>query len=134
MSNNNSEPREIQKRLLRHKIYIIVGCIFVGLGFMGVFVPLMPTTPFLLVSLFCFSRSSQTNKEWLINHKILGPYVSSYVDNGIMPVKIKVRTLILMWSVCIMSGIFATDSIWVRMGLGVMATCVTIHIALKKSK
>lgn len=102
------------------------------LGFLGVFLPLLPTTPFLLVALFCFSRSSDGAKRWLTGNRLLGPYVRAYADSQGMASRVKIRTLILLWVVCLGSGIFATDILWVRLLLLVVAVGVTIHIVMMK--
>ncbi len=59
----------------RQHVLRALGVAFVGLGFLGVFLPLLPTTPFLLLALACFARSSPAIHDWLINHRMLGPYI-----------------------------------------------------------
>lgn len=117
---------------MRKKLYICIGVVFVVLGFMGVFLPLLPTTPFLLVALFCFSRSSDVAKQWLTDNKLLGAYVRAYADSQGMGRRVKIRTLVLLWVVCISSAIFATDLLWVRLVLLVVVVGVTVHIVMMK--
>lgn len=117
---------------MKKKLYICTGVVFVVLGFLGVFLPLLPTTPFLLVALFCFSRSSDGAKQWLTGNRLLGPYVRAYADSQGMGRRVKVRTLTLLWVVCALSGVFATDLLWVRLLLLVVAVGVTVHIAMMK--
>lgn len=117
---------------MRKKLYICTGVVFVVLGFLGVFLPLLPTTPFLLVALFCFSRSSDQAKQWLTGNKLLGPYVRAYADSQGMGRRVKIRTLVLLWVVCIGSAVFATELLWVRLVLLVVVVGVTVHIVMMK--
>lgn len=117
---------------MKKKLYICIGLFFVALGFLGVFLPLLPTTPFLLVALFCFSRSSDQAKLWLTKNRLLGPYIRAYVDSQGMAKRVKIRTLTLLWVVCGVSGVFATDLLWVRLALVVVAVGVTVHILMMK--
>lgn len=114
-------------------IYNFVGVLCVGLAFAGVFLPLLPTTPFLLLALFCFAHSSSVRRQKVLDNRILGPYVRAY-ESGDMPVRVKVRTLLLLWVVCGVSGVWATDSLVVRIILCVVVIGVTIHILLIKKK
>ncbi len=81
----------------------VFGWIFVGLGVIGVVVPLMPTTPFLLVSLLCFSHSSDRFHHWLFNHKILGKPLRDWQETRRIPTYAKVLMAIMIPLSC---GIF----------------------------
>lgn len=116
-----------------NKVFLGLAFLCVGLGFLGVFVPLLPTTPFLLLALFLFARSSPKYAAKLVNNKILGPYVESYVNGQGMSVRVKFRTLILMWLVMSASAYFFTNTLWVRLLLLFIAVGVTIHIVRFKS-
>lgn len=109
-----------------------LGCLFVGLGAVGTVVPLMPTTPFLLLAVWCFVRSNPRYKEWLLGNKVLGPYVRGYFSGEGFSKRAKTRTLILMWTMMVVSGLFFTSLWWVRVLLGVIGTGVTIHIVRHK--
>ena len=81
---------------LKHQILKGLGFVFVGLGFIGIFLPLVPTTPFLLLALACFARSSPQVHSWLINHKVLGPYVRDWERDRAIPLKAKIIALVMM--------------------------------------
>ncbi len=104
------------------------------MGTVGIFLPLLPTTPFLLLAVYFFMNSSRTRLKWLLSHKYLGPYIRSYLSKEGIPLKIKARTITLLWVTILSTAIFATDKLHVRLLLGVIATGVTIHIGSKKTK
>ncbi len=78
------------------------GFLATGLGFLGVFLPLLPTVPFILLAMFCFSKSSRRFELWLINHKWFGPTVQRIKSKEGLTRKEKLRILILSWtSICL---------------------------------
>ena len=105
-----------------------LGVISVGLGVIGVFVPLLPTTPFLLLSAACFVRSSEKLYTWLIHHKWFGDYIRHYREHRAITLRAKVVTLLLLWSVIGYTAFGIVTVWWVRALLGVIAVGVTIHI------
>jgi uncharacterized membrane protein YbaN (DUF454 family) len=112
-----------------HKWFLIaVGIISVGLGLLGVFIPMLPTTPFLLLAAGCFMRSSQRLYDWLIHHKWFGEYIRNYREYRAIPLRAKVVTLVLLWSVIGTTALFAVTLWWVRVLLGVVALGVTLHL------
>ncbi|MCP5076164.1 MAG: DUF454 domain-containing protein [Rhodobacteraceae bacterium] len=87
---------------VRQIFYLVLAWLCVGAGVLGIFLPLLPTTPFLLVALWGFMRSSPRLEQWLRNHSIFGPYITDWSDHGIVPVRAKViavsmMTLSLTW-------------------------------------
>jgi uncharacterized membrane protein YbaN (DUF454 family) len=77
-------------------VWIGLGWLFVILGVVGIVLPLLPTTPFLLVAAICFSRGSQRMHDWLINHPTLGPPIVNWQTNRTITRKIKVVALLSM--------------------------------------
>ncbi|MDO9557986.1 MAG: YbaN family protein [Coriobacteriia bacterium] len=86
-------------------ILIVCGWLCVGLGFVGVFLPVMPTTIFLIIAAWCFARSSERFHAWLIAHPLLGPYIRDYLSGKGMPLRAKIVALSLMWIACVSSAI-----------------------------
>lgn len=117
---------------LKKKSLVIAGTIFVGIGFVGIFVPILPTTPFLLLAAFCYIRSSDRFYNWLITNRLLGTYIRSYLERKGMPRKVKVATIALLWIGILCSIVFATDNLITRIILLVIAIGVTLHISLLK--
>ena len=71
-------------------ILVIVGFLSLGLGIAGIFLPLLPTTPFVLLAAFCFSRSSERLHRWLLKNPHLGPIITDWEKNGVIRRKVKV--------------------------------------------
>ena len=99
-----------------------------GIGFAGIFIPLLPTTPFLLIALFLFVRSSPAASQWLTGHRLLGSYVSAYTTGAGLPTRIRLRVVVSMWLVMAVSMVFFTDLPWVRVMLAAIGMGVTIHV------
>jgi uncharacterized membrane protein YbaN (DUF454 family) len=78
-------------------LYLSLGWTCVGLGFIGIFVPLLPTTPFLIVSAFCFSKTSPSAKKWLESNKFLGKFVTEYEKYKIIPRRGKILSSSMMF-------------------------------------
>lgn len=112
----------------------VLGFLCVALGFLGVFLPILPTTPFLLLAMFLFARSSLKWKAWLLRNKLLGPYVSGYADNQGLPMRLKWITIGVLWGTMLLSIFLVVDILWVRWLLLGIAVGVTIHILLMKTR
>jgi len=107
---------------------VTVGTIAVGLGIVGVFVPLLPTTPFLLLAAACFVRSSERLYIWLIHHKWFGDYIRHYREHKAITLRAKIVTLVLLWGVIGYTAFGIVTAWWVRALLGIIAVGVAIHI------
>lgn len=109
-------------------ILIICGWFFVGLGFIGAFVPLMPTTVFLLIAAACFAKSSDKFYNWLLNNKLLGKYIKNYREGNGMPIKAKIFSISLMFVTMFSTGVFAIQVLWVRILLAGIFIAVSSYI------
>jgi uncharacterized membrane protein YbaN (DUF454 family) len=109
-------------------VLIITGTFFVGLGVLGIFLPLLPTTPFLLLAAACYVRSSKRFYNWLLNNKWFGNYIKNYQDGKGVPLKVKVLSISLLWVTIIFSAVFIVHNFFVRIILILIAIGVTIHI------
>lgn len=78
-------------------LLIIAGSISLGLGLMGIVLPLLPTTPFLLLAAACYVRSSNRLYEWLISNKYFGSYIKNYRMGKGIPLKAKVMGVTVLW-------------------------------------
>ncbi|MGB3391565.1 MAG: YbaN family protein [Pseudaminobacter sp.] len=74
-------------------IYLAIGLLFVALGFIGVFLPVLPTTPFLILAVACFARSSHRLESWLLNHPRFGPALQDWRERGAISPKAKLMSL-----------------------------------------
>jgi len=109
-------------------LLIIAGTLSLGLGILGIFVPVLPTTPFLLLAAACYARSSQRFYDWLLNNKWFGNYIRNYLQGKGGPLKVKVLTLALLWITIGCSVMFAVEVFLVRVFLILIAIGVSIHI------
>ena len=121
-------PEKLKRRLL-----IVAGTIATAIGIIGIFVPILPTTPFLLLAAACYLRSSQKFYHWLLNNRLFGAYVRNYLQGKGMPRKIKVFTILLLWTTITCSIVFAVQSLIIRVVLLVIAVGVSVHIVLIKT-
>ncbi|MEM8687531.1 MAG: YbaN family protein [Pseudomonadota bacterium] len=106
----------------------------VGLGVLGIFLPLLPTTPFLLVALWGFMNSSPRLAHWLRNHKVMGPYVTDWSDHGIVPVKAKALAITMMSASMIWLAVFSEAHRVVVAVVGVILVCVAIWLVRRPSE
>lgn len=93
----------------------------------GIFLPLLPTTPFLLLGAACYARSSDRFHDRLINHRILGEYIRNYRDHKAVKLKAKVAAITLLWATIGVS-IFLVGLLWVKVLLLAIAVGVTWHL------
>ncbi|MFH1721851.1 MAG: YbaN family protein [Candidatus Altiarchaeota archaeon] len=124
--------KEIQNPVLRG-LLIFVGVVSVGLGFLGMFLPILPTTPFLLLAAACFIRSSKKMHNWLMTNRIFGNYIKSYLEGKGIPLRVKILTITLLWITIPYSVIFIIDVFLVRFVLLIIAITVTVHVVLIKT-
>ena len=111
--------------------YNALGTIFVGIGILGVFLPLLPATPFLLLASACYVKGSERLYNWLMNNRYLGPYIKNFKENKGMPVKAKVITIAILWASLLISiyriDIFILQPILVIIGIGVTILILRIR-------
>ncbi len=96
------------------------------------FLPVLPTTPFLLLSAFCYARSSEKMLKLILENKILGKYIYNYMNNKAIDKKSKIVALIFLW--CTLSiSIYFMENIYIRILLLVVGIGVSIHLLMLKT-
>jgi len=115
-------------------LYLISGILLVAIGVIGIFLPLLPTTIFLILASACFIKGSPKANEWLRNHKILGVYIKNYQDKTGLSIKAKVFNITLLWIMILSSAFFFTEELLIRLLLLAIAIGVTIHLLMIKTK
>lgn len=106
----------------------IAGTCFLGLGAVGVLVPVLPTTPFLLLAAACYARSSTRFYGWLLSNRWCGKYIKSYREEKAIPFRAKVTALALLWLTIGFSVAFVVSALALRLILAAIAVAVSVHI------
>lgn len=115
------------------KIVLIgFGSISLALGVIGVVLPVLPTTPFLLLALWCFMRSSDKLYNFILNNKHLKPYVEDYVSGNGIPRHAKIKAIILIWLTIGTSVLFFVEKAYVQVVLLLTAALVSLYIGKQK--
>ena len=112
---------------------MVFGTLFVGLGLLGIFLPVLPTTPFLLLAAVCYARSSQRFYDWLLNNRWFGEYIRNYREGKGVHLRHKVSALALLWGTIGAAVLLWVQNGWVRALLLVIAVGVTIHLVQLKT-
>lgn len=123
----NIEKKTIRQPLIK-LLVLALGWLSVVLGVIGIFLPVLPTTPFLLLAAACFVRTSPRFYHWLIDHPYLGKYVIYYLDGKGIPRKAKVYTLLLMWATMLTTAFLLTDRLTVQIILPLIGCGVSLYI------
>ncbi len=99
-----------------------------GLGILGIFLPILPTTPFLLLATACYSRSSVKFYNWLLNNRWFGNYLKNYRAGKGVPIRIKVWAILVLWLTISYSALFMIENFIISTGLFLIAVIATYHI------
>lgn len=118
---------------LKKILLFLGGIISLVLAIIGIFLPLLPTTPFLLLSGACFAKSSKRLYNWLMNHKYFGTIIRNYREKKAVSLHSKIYALILLWATILSSAIFFVPILWVKVLLVCIASAVTYHILRLKT-
>jgi len=124
----NSEENLIAKTSFRKWLLMAAGILAVGMAVVGILIPVLPTTPFLLLAAGCFMRSSERLYAWVIHHQWFGDYIRHYRDYRAISLQAKALTLGLLWTVIGATAVFAVTRWWVRALLAIVAVSVTLHL------
>lgn len=122
-----AQETKIQQKFVRG-FFFIVGTISLVLGAIGIVLPILPTTPFLLLSLACYLRSSTRMTHWMLNNKYFGKYIRNYREGKGIPLKTKILALAVLWTSIFFSIIFIIPILIIQIILFVIAVGVTIHL------
>lgn len=123
-----SELKISKKPIVRWSL-LFAGTVFVGIGILGIFLPLLPTTVFFLIAAWCYARSSEKFYHLLHNNKYFGKYIKSYREGKGISTSTKITTIVILWG-GILYSIFVTHSLIVQLILAAIAVGVTIHVVV----
>lgn len=113
---------------LRRGVYFSVGAVSVGFGVIGIFVPLWPTTCFLLLAGWCFARSSRRAERWLHENRVFGKYLKDYREHGVISHRVRRTSLAVLWLFIGASAFLFMGRLWVVALLLLVASAVTAHL------
>ena len=118
---------QVKSDLLR---WMLIGCgwVFVLAGVVGIFLPLLPTVPFLLLAAICFGKSSQRFHAWLIEHNHLGPLIRDYLHGGWIPLRAKRLAIGMVWVSFPASALLFKDVRWLSILLIAIAAGITLYL------
>ena len=120
-------------RNLKKKLYITFGFLAVALAIVGVFIPGLPTVPFLLVALFCFERSFKKYHDMIMNNKYFGPVLQDYYSGKGLTPSVKIKAILFL-SCGMIFSIYKIQNLHARIALAIVWLGVAIHIILLKTK
>ena len=109
-------------------LLMILGSVTLALGVVGIFLPLLPTTPFLLLAAALYFRSSPRLYDWLLAHPHLGEYIRNFRENKAIPLRVKIVSVTLVWVTLLYCAFFVAYNIFMRLFFVALAVGITVHI------
>lgn len=115
------------KRALR-AAYLAAGFAFIGLAVLGALLPVLPSTPFVLLAAACFARSSERFYAWVMNHRSFGPLVREWRHHRSIPYRAKLYAIALMSLSLTVSIVFFVEPPWLRVALAVFGVALALWL------
>lgn len=109
-------------------LYVVAGTVALGLGLIGVILPLLPTTPLLLLAAFCYARGSERFYLWLMTNRFFGEYIRAWRENRGIPLRVKVYVIAVLWAVMGLTIVFVIPLWPVRVALAIIGIGVTAYL------
>lgn len=119
-------PKVLGNPLIRRLVFVF-GWFSLAMGVIGIFLPLLPTTPFVLLAATCFARSSPKFYAWITSHKRFGPPIANYLAGKGLPIKAKVMAVSLLWT-SVGFTLFIVSFVWAKLAMVATALAVSIYI------
>ena len=113
---------------LRRGVYFSIGAASVAMGVIGIFVPLWPTTCFLLLAAWCFARSSRRAERWLHENRLFGRYLRDYRERGVISSRVRTTSVTTLWIFIGISALLLAGRLWAVALLLLVAGAVTAHL------
>ena len=118
---------------IKRRLVLVLGFIALGLGTLGMVVPLLPTTPLVLLAAGCFSYSSDKFYEWIKKNRLFGPYIENYREKSGFTKSFKIRNIILLWASLAVS-MFLIRTVFIYVLLSIVGVSVTTHLLMTKTR
>ena len=113
-------------------VLVAAGSVCLALAVLGVFLPLLPTTPFLLLASACYVRSSERLHGWLMGNRMLGPYIRNFKERRGIPLRGRIVTVVLLW-LPLLYSVYRLDLLWLEALLVVMGVTWSVLILRMKA-
>lgn len=123
-----------RRQVIMKILLLICGFISLGLAILGIFLPVLPTTPLLLLAAYLFSKSSQKQYDWLLQHPRFGPYIIQFREQKIIPRHIKLISMLMLWATILLSVYLLRGNVAIQVLLLIIAIGVSWHILSYRSK
>ena len=123
----------MEKKKIIKAFYIIIGVLCLALGIVGIALPILPTTPFLLLASFLFMKSSEKMNNWLLNNKVFGEHIKDYQEYRAVKRGTKIVSIGFLWSSLGLS-IYFVEILWIRLLLIGVGVGVTAHLLSLKTQ
>lgn len=124
--------KELGMPKLLNYLCTILGFLCVGFAVLGIFLPVLPTTPWLLLAAWLFYKGNPKMRIWLLNNKYLGPYIDNYIKYRAIPLKSKIISISMLW-ITILFSFYIVNPILLKILLLCIAVGVTIHLLMIKT-
>lgn len=113
---------------MKKKLLILLGSLSLFLGLLGIALPLLPTTPFLLLSATCYFHGSDKLYRWLMTHPTLGPYIHSFREEKAISLRVKIVSVTMVWVTLLYCIFFVVNYLWLKLLLLFLAIAISWHI------
>lgn len=130
---SNTHSSQVNQNKTSYYLYLTFGFILVGIGILGIFLPLLPTAIFFIMAFACFMKSSPKAAKWLKNSKWMGSYVRNYVDKTGLTITSKVIHITILWVSIGFSAYFVAENNAIRILLLIIAIAVSVHLIMIKT-
>ena len=119
--------KQISKKVKR-LLFTILGTLFLGIGCIGLILPILPTTPFLILAAACYVRGSDRIYRWMMRNRLFGEFIKNYMEGKGIKAKQKGITLVFLWIMILLTTVYMIDNDLLRITLFSIALAVTVHI------
>jgi uncharacterized membrane protein YbaN (DUF454 family) len=133
MADQHRSAEDLDKKRLRSSrfkkgFFIVAGSLSLALGCIGIVLPILPTTPFLLLSAACYYKGSDRMHRWLLNNRWFGSYIRNYKEGRGLSLRAKFLTLAVLWLVISYSAFFIVNILVIQAVLLAIAVGVSLHV------
>ena len=119
---------------VRRILLVIAGSLFLAVGLVGIVVPVLPTTPFLILAALCYARGSVGCYRWLVTNRVFGRYLDDYLNGRGVPWRVRAAALAFLWGVITATAVLWVGALWLRILLFVIAVGVSVHLVMLKGR